>query len=110
MVRIPGKTALRRLTLAAASTVSGAAISATADQSGVEGKVKVYDFGGNKWAFEAVKPGQIEATRMMTPYEEMYKGVEALARAWKGEKADRFIPLVTADVTKENIDQFKPEY
>jgi ribose transport system substrate-binding protein len=79
-------------------------------QAGMADKLKVYDYGGNTWAFEALKAGAIGSTRMLTPYTEMYKGVEALANAWQGKPVPRFIPLVTSEVTKANIDQIKPEY
>jgi ribose transport system substrate-binding protein len=79
-------------------------------QAGMEGKIKVYDYGGNAWSFEALKAGQIDSTRMLTPYTEMYKSVEALANAWQGKPVPRFIPLQTSEVTKANIDQVKPEY
>ena len=47
---------------------------------------------------------------MLTPYTEMYKGVEALAKAWKGEDVPRFIPLETAEVTKDNLATSKSEF
>jgi len=79
-------------------------------QAGMGGKVKVYDYGGNEWAFGAVKAGQIHSTNTVTPYTEMFKAVEALAKAWKGEPVDRYIPLPTTMVTTENVDTIKPEY
>ncbi|MBL8600028.1 MAG: sugar ABC transporter substrate-binding protein [Devosia sp.] len=79
-------------------------------QAGMSDKVKVYDYGGNEWAFGAVKAGQIHSTNTVTPYTEMYKAIEALALAWKGEAVDRYIPLPTTMVTAENVDAIKPEY
>lgn len=79
-------------------------------QAGMAGKLKVYDSGGNKWAFQALKAGQIVGTRTITPYTEMYKGVEALALAWKGEKVDRSIPLPSTEVTLANVETVKPEF
>ncbi|MBN9019290.1 MAG: sugar ABC transporter substrate-binding protein [Rhizobiales bacterium] len=83
---------------------------AAVKQAGMGGKLKIYDYGGNGWAFEALKADQITATRMLTPYTEMYKGVEALAKAWKGEDVPRFIPLETAEVTKDNLATSKSEF
>jgi ribose transport system substrate-binding protein len=79
-------------------------------QAGMADKLKVYDYGGNAWAFDALKAGQITNTRMLTPYTEMYKGVEALAMAWKGEPVPKFIPLVTAEINKDNLATSKSEF
>ncbi len=79
-------------------------------QTGLAGKLKIYDYGGNKWAFEVLKAGQIISTRTITPYTEMYKGVEALATAWQDKPVPHYIPLVAAEVTKANVEQIKPEY
>jgi ribose transport system substrate-binding protein len=79
-------------------------------QAGMADKLKVYDFGGNKWAFEAVRRGQIVSTKTMTPYAEYYKAVDALAAAWRGEKVPRYIPLESVEITKGNIDKYKPEF
>ena len=62
------------------------------------------------WAFEAVKRGWITSTRTLTPYGEIQKSVEALAAAWAGKPAPRFVPLATQFITKANVDKFKPEY
>lgn len=72
--------------------------------------LKIYDFGGNKWAFEAVRRGEINSTLTMTPYAEYYKAVEALAAAWRGEKVERYLPLESVMITKENVDQNEPEF
>jgi ribose transport system substrate-binding protein len=79
-------------------------------QPGLSGKPKIYDFGGNKWAFEAVRRGDLVSTKTMTPYAEYYRGVDALASAWKGETVPRYLPLQSAMITKDNIDKFKPEF
>lgn len=79
-------------------------------QAGMSEKVKVYDYGGNEWAFGAVKAGQVHSTNTVTPYTEMFKAVEALATAWKGESVARYIPLPTTMVTADNVDSIKPEY
>lgn len=79
-------------------------------QAGLAGKIKVYDFGGNKWAFEAVRRGELISTKTMTPYAEYYKGVEGLAAAWRGETVPRYLPLESVMITKDNIDKYKPEF
>jgi ribose transport system substrate-binding protein len=81
-----------------------------AKQAGMLGKIKIYDSGGSSWAFQAVRDGDIVLTRTYTPYDEMYKSVASLAAAWKGESTPRYVPLESAYVTKENIDQYKPQY
>jgi ribose transport system substrate-binding protein len=80
------------------------------NQAGRADGLKVYDFGGNKWAFEAVRRGQIESTLTMTPYAEYYKAVEALAAAWRGETVERYLPLESVMITNENVDQHQPEF
>lgn len=79
-------------------------------QAGRKDTLKVYDSGGSEWAFQAVRDGDVYLTRTYTPYTEMYEGVKALAAAWKGEKVPRYVALESALVTKENIDQNKPQY
>ena len=79
-------------------------------QAGMEKKVKIYDNGGNKWNFHAIEQGDMESTRMTTPYTEAKKTVEALASAWKGNTVPRYIPLESATVDKTNLQQYKPEY
>lgn len=79
-------------------------------QAGLSDKIKVFDNGGSSWAFQAVRDGEVFSTRTYTPYTEMYKSVESLVAAWKGEPTPRYVPLKSDYVTKENIDQIKPEY
>ncbi|MGD9913417.1 MAG: sugar ABC transporter substrate-binding protein [Rhizobiaceae bacterium] len=79
-------------------------------QAGREGTLKVVESGGSAWAFEAIRNGQVESTRTFTPYTEMYLGVKALADAWKGEPVGKYIALKSDLVTKDNVDQIKPEY
>jgi ribose transport system substrate-binding protein len=81
-----------------------------AQATGLIGKVKIYDSGGNQWAFDAVKKGLITSTRTLQPYTEIYKSVAALAAAWAGKPVPRYQPLVTQFITKANVDKFKPEY
>jgi ABC-type sugar transport system substrate-binding protein len=81
-----------------------------AQQANRLASLKIYDGGGNAWAFQAVKDGTIASTRVLTPYTEMYAGIKAIASAWKGEKVVHFTPLETALYTKETIADFKPQY
>jgi len=95
--------------ICAYSDITRGAVQAV-QQAGMAKKLKIYDNGGNKWNFHAIEQGQIESTRMTTPYTEAVKTVEALASAWKGQAVPRYIPLESAVVDKTNIQQFKPEY
>lgn len=79
-------------------------------QAGLEDSIKVYDSGGSEWAFQAVRDGDVYLTRTYTPYTEMYEAVKALGAAWKGESVPRYFALESALVTKDNIDENKPQY
>lgn len=83
-----------------------------AKQAGVlgAGKLRIYDSGGNVWSFQAVKAGQIESTRTLLPYTEMYESVMALDAAWKGQPVPRVTPLEVHDITKDTVDKFQPQY
>ncbi|WP_282586965.1 sugar ABC transporter substrate-binding protein [Lichenifustis flavocetrariae] len=74
------------------------------------GKLKIYDSGGNIWAFQAVKAGQIEYTRTLLPYTEMYESVIQLGDAWVGKPVPRTTPLEVHEITKDTIDKFQPQY
>ncbi|MCB8882717.1 substrate-binding domain-containing protein [Acidisoma cellulosilytica] len=74
------------------------------------GKLKIYDSGGNIWAFHAVQTGQIESTRTLLPYTEMYESVIQLGDAWAGKPVPHTTPLDVHDITKANVDQFKAQY
>lgn len=79
-------------------------------QAGREGTIKIFESGGSRWAFEAVKSKQISSTRTFTPYSEMYLGVKALADAWNGQPVAKFTALKSDLVGSENVDKVKPEY
>lgn len=79
-------------------------------QAGRESEIKVFESGGSRWAFEALKNGQIHSTRTFTPYTEMYLGIKALADAWKGEPVAKYTALKSDLVTSENVDKVTPEY
>ena len=40
----------------------------------------------------------------------MVKAVEALVAAWNGEDVPRYVSLEATLITKDNIDQYEPEY
>ncbi len=74
------------------------------------GKLKIYDSGGNVWSFQAVKDGQIESTRTLLPYTEMYELVMAINGAWQGNTPPRVTPLEVHNITKDTVDKFKAQY
>jgi ribose transport system substrate-binding protein len=74
------------------------------------GKLKIYDSGGNVWSFQAVKDGQIESTRTLLPYTEMYESVMAIKGAWQGNTPPRVTPLEVHNITKDTVDKFKAQY
>jgi ribose transport system substrate-binding protein len=76
-------------------------------------KVQVYDMGGNKWAFDAVKQGTIKMTVVMLVDQEVGSGLQALVDHFNGKTVPKEIDLTkdpilpgTPYVYKENIDQF----
>jgi ribose transport system substrate-binding protein len=81
------------------------------------GKIKVYDIGGNEWAVQAVKNGDIEMTLPLLPYEELKLSVQALVDYTNGKTVDHYYNLTkeltfpgAPFVTSANADAFKPEY
>lgn len=83
--------------------------------------VKIYDFGGDKWAFNAVEKGDIQQTVIMLPKEEIQRGLEALRNHWEGQEVPEFYDLTKEEilpgspyVNLDNIQEFKdkglPEY
>lgn len=83
--------------------------------------LKIYDFGGDKWAFDAVKSGDIEQTAIMLPRREIELGIETLNNHFNGEEVEEFYDLTKEDtlpgtpfVNKDNIEEFEslgfPEY
>lgn len=85
--------------------------------AGKKGKVKIYDFGGDKWSLGAVKAGDIAQTVVMLPKQEAIGAINALADTVNGKKVDHFIDLTksaklpgTAFVTAQNVGKFTAEY
>jgi ribose transport system substrate-binding protein len=83
--------------------------------------VKIYDFGGDKWAFDAVEKGDIQQTVVMLPKEEIQRGLEALRDHWEGKDVPPFYDLTKEEllpgspyVDLTNIEEFNakglPEY
>jgi ribose transport system substrate-binding protein len=92
-----------------------------AKQAAKRDAVKIYDFGGDQWAFDAVDRGDIQQTVVMLPLEEVQRGIEALDLHFNGKDVPKFYDLNkepilpgTMHVEKSNIAQFKekglPEY
>jgi ribose transport system substrate-binding protein len=79
-------------------------------QAGLGGKIAVYDAGGSTWAFQAVKDGDVVATKTYIPVTETSLTVDSIAQAWVGTQGPRFIPLPSVYVTKENLDQNHAQY
>ncbi|EAQ02095.1 bifunctional carbohydrate binding and transport protein [Pseudooceanicola batsensis HTCC2597] len=81
-----------------------------ARQTGVLNTLKIYDSGGNKWAFEAVDRGWIERTRTIEPYAETYTAIKQLGAAWEGEEVPRFTMTETMAITPENVGENEAQY
>jgi len=86
-------------------------------QAGKSEQIAVYDMGGNEWAVQAVKDGDIAMTLPFLPYEEEKLAVQALADYASGKTVEKYYNLTkeltfpgAPFVTKENADQFQPEY
>jgi ribose transport system substrate-binding protein len=52
--------------------------------AGMLGKVKIYDMGGDKVMFNAVKEGTVDLTLIYLPYEEEQRGVQAVVAKLSG--------------------------
>jgi ribose transport system substrate-binding protein len=95
------------------SGLSQGVVQATAGKS-----IAVYDFGGNQWAFTAVKSGQLKSTIMMLPKEETKDAIEAIVDLVQGQSVPKVYDL-TKDpslggkpvfVYKNNLSDYTPEY
>lgn len=85
--------------------------------TGRKGQVRIYDFGGDNWAVDAVKSGDLRQTVVMLPGQEATQAVQALADTVQGKSVPHFIDLTkskelpgTPFVTASNATSFKPEY
>jgi ribose transport system substrate-binding protein len=95
----------------------GKGVVSAVQQSGLAGKIKVFDYGGNKWAVQAVRMGQLQMTFPMLPYHETWDAVMALGDYALGKHVSHFINLVNGlkfpgapFVTRENVAYFHAEY
>lgn len=96
--------------------------------AGKNGKVKIYDLGGDKAMFAAVKNGSVQSTEVYLPYEEAERAVQAVIaqlsglKQLGGVKVGQFWDLtkdprlhgLSPFVSKSNIDKYTaiglPEY
>lgn len=96
--------------------------------AGKQDQVKIYDLGGDKTMFEALKKGDIESTLVYLPFEEQYRAVQAVVAEASGldeldgVKVGEFWDLtqdpklkgLEAFVTKDRIKDYEainlPEY
>jgi ribose transport system substrate-binding protein len=81
------------------------------------GEVKVYDMGGDKWAINAVERGDLAQSVIFLPELEGYLSVKTIGDFVAGEDVAKFINLTESDtlpgtpfVSKDNVDEFSPEY
>jgi ribose transport system substrate-binding protein len=87
------------------------------DQAGLKRKVKLYDFDGDKTMADMIKAGDVEMTIPGLPASESGDAVQIVVDDWQGkptEKVNNPLAELTFDgapfLTKENIDQFTPQY
>jgi ribose transport system substrate-binding protein len=95
--------------IACAGDLTRGAVQA-AQQANRLSSMKIYDGGGNEWAFDSVRKGVIASTRVLTPYTEQYAAIKAIGAVWNGEKVAHYTPLETAIYTKETVGNTKPQY
>lgn len=81
-----------------------------AKQVGTHDKLKVYDSGGNTWAFKAVEAGQVTSTRTIEPYTETYLAVKQIGDAWAGKPVARFTPTKSVVIDAETVKSNEPQY
>jgi ribose transport system substrate-binding protein len=77
--------------------------------------VKVYDMGGSKWAFDAVKDGTIKLTSVFLPATAGKLQVKTLYDVWyDGKPGPRYLNVLDSVddpfVTKDNVDERQAEY
>ncbi|WP_329378709.1 sugar ABC transporter substrate-binding protein [Streptomyces sp. NBC_01716] len=85
--------------------------------AGRKGKVKIYDFGGDQWALNSVRRGDLQQSVMMLPAQETEEAIQALADQVSGKTVPHFINLTesselpgTPFATAATVGEFKPEY
>lgn len=79
--------------------------------------VKVYDMGGDTWAVNALKKGELVQSVAFLPEQEGYLSAKVLGDFVSGEDVPPFINLTESEtlpgtpfVTQENVAEFDPEY
>lgn len=79
--------------------------------------VSIYDFGGDAWALDNVRSGELTQTVMMLPRQETIEALEALGIVADGKQAPKFVNLTKDDslpgtpfANANNLSQFKGEY
>jgi ribose transport system substrate-binding protein len=77
--------------------------------------VKVYDMGGSKWAFDAVRSGQVQLTSVFLPATAGRLQVQTLHDVWyDGKPAPKYINVLNSVsdpfVTKSNVGDRQAEY
>jgi ribose transport system substrate-binding protein len=77
--------------------------------------VKVYDMGGSKWAFSAVRSGQIQSTSLFLPATEGKLAVQSLYHAWyTGKPGPHYVSVLagTPDpfVSKQTVGKLQAQY
>jgi ribose transport system substrate-binding protein len=87
------------------------------DGASRKGSVRIYDFGGDTWALNAMKSGDLRQTVMMLPKQETIDALQALADKVQGKQVPKFIDLTksptlpgTAFVSAGNLSKFTAEY
>jgi ribose transport system substrate-binding protein len=86
-------------------------------QAGLQDQVRISDFGGSRWALNALRRGEIEMTAIMLPYTESEQAVRAVFDHSRGREVPRFInltddPSLAGDtfVTRDNVDRVTAQY
>jgi ABC-type sugar transport system substrate-binding protein len=82
------------------------------------GDLMIFNLGGDKVSFPLMKDGWIQGTQYLQPIEEVGQAVEMLVAKLDGAKTPEFNnlgdgkshPAGTAQITLENMDQFKPQF
>ena len=77
--------------------------------------VKVYDMGGSKWAFSAVRDGSVKLTSVFLPATEGVDSVQSLYNTWyKGQPGPHYVDILKSVpdpfVTKQNIGHRTAQY
>lgn len=81
------------------------------------GSARIFDFGGDQWALDAVSSGDITSTVMMLPATETATAIRLSVDAINGGKSPGVVVLTddaslpgTAFVTRENVSSFTAQY